>query len=160
METRRSRSKLRLRPSSAPLRVFGLQLAGHVEQQVLVVDHLQLTDVGLRLQVGGGRLCIHGYRETQSHRQQTVATAVAGACHQAETHSVKRKSSDSPSWEHRYRLIDLTISATLCCRTTMKTVRKPQVSIRNGFTEVLRNHTELTQSKAASEPGADPAAAA
>lgn len=47
------------------LRVFGLQLAGHVKQQVLVVDHLQLSDVRLCLQVGGGHLRIHGYQDTK-----------------------------------------------------------------------------------------------
>lgn len=54
------------RPATPPplgLRVFGLQLAGHVKQQVLVVDHLQLSNVRLRLQVGGGRLRIHGYQD-------------------------------------------------------------------------------------------------
>lgn len=49
-------------PLLAHLRVFGLQLAGHVEQKVLVVDDLQLPDVGLGLQVGRGHLRIHGYQ--------------------------------------------------------------------------------------------------
>lgn len=55
---------------AVPLCVFGLQFAGHVEQQVLVVNHLQLADVGLRLQVGGGRLCIHGYQVTQGEMER------------------------------------------------------------------------------------------
>lgn len=37
--------------SSCLLRVLGLQFAGHVEQKVLVVNDLELSDVGLGLQV-------------------------------------------------------------------------------------------------------------
>lgn len=42
------------------LAVLRLQFAAHVEQQILVVDDLQLSDVGLGLEVRGRRLCVHG----------------------------------------------------------------------------------------------------
>lgn len=56
------------------LRVLGLQLAGHFKQQVLVVDDLQLPDVGLGLEVGGGRLCVQGCEGERGHRGQQVGT--------------------------------------------------------------------------------------
>ena len=77
--------------SIAPLCVFGLQLAGHVEQKVLVVDHLELPNVGLRLQVGGGRLRIHGYQKQKAIKLSVPArtAAVPTHHHQMETdHSV------------------------------------------------------------------------
>lgn len=39
--------------------VFGLQLAGHLKQQVLIVNNLKLAHVGLGLEVRGGWLGLH-----------------------------------------------------------------------------------------------------
>lgn len=70
------------------LRVFGLQLAGHVKQQVLVVDHLQLSDVRLCLQVGGGRLRIHGYQDTRGGGAEMLVAAPSQRDQQVETDCV------------------------------------------------------------------------
>lgn len=48
------------RPEGLFLSVFWLQFAGHVKEQVLVVNDLQLSDVGLGLEMGRRSLGVDG----------------------------------------------------------------------------------------------------
>lgn len=48
--------------------VFGLQLAGHLKQQVLIVNDLKLAHVGLGLEVRGGWFSLQSYRERERER--------------------------------------------------------------------------------------------
>lgn len=54
------------RPEGLFLSVFWLQFAGHVKEQVLVVNDLQLSDVGLGLEMGRRSLGVDGCSTNQT----------------------------------------------------------------------------------------------
>ena len=49
--------------------VFGFHLAGHLKQQVLIVNDLKLTHVGLSLEVRGRWLNLQSWREKERERE-------------------------------------------------------------------------------------------